>query len=266
MDKLVLYTKTYSGDLERVKVSIESIKKHNKQNIPYYISVPSSELELFQNEVDTSYVNIIADEYIYPVREKNWKTQQIVKSNFWKTGVCENYVMLDSDSYFIKDFTLIDFMYNSEIPYTVMHEQKDLFDWTSRYADVIGFDPKEAYISDRKKIMEVMAREGRVYDFGPSPVIWSAKVWKQLELEYLIPNNLTFSDLIEYCPSEFSWYGEFLLSRKVIDIIPIQPFFKVYHYEQQYNFYKQLGYTEAMLSKEYLGIVMQSNWRAPLKY
>ena len=52
MHKIVLYTKSYSGDLERLKVSVESIKKFNKDNIPYYVSVPSYEIELFKNNID----------------------------------------------------------------------------------------------------------------------------------------------------------------------------------------------------------------------
>jgi hypothetical protein len=266
MVKIVLYTKSYSGDINRLKVSIDSIKKHNRDNLPYYVSVPSSEMTLFKNQIDTNYVNLISDEDIYFVTEQNWKTQQIVKSNFWRLGFCENYVMLDSDSYFIKDFTLQDFMYNEYTPYTVMHEQKDLFNWSSKYLSLLGFDPKNGFLEDRKKIMEVMERSGKYFDFGPGPIIWSSKVWKQLEEEYLKPNNLNFNSLIEYCKSEFSWYGEFLLSRRPIDIIPIEPIFKFFHYKEQYNHYKKLDYTEEMISKDYLGIVMQSNWGAPLKY
>lgn len=267
MHNIVLYTKSYSGDLQRLLVSIDSIKKHNKDNIPYYVSVPSVEIELFKRSVDTSYVNLIADEDIYDISNQSWHTQQIVKSNFWKLGVCSNYVMLDSDSYFIRDFYITDFMYNDETPYTVMHEQKDLFAWTSKYGPMtLGFDPYESFKQDRMKIMNIFGRTGRIYDFGPGPIIWSTKVWKSLEDEYLIPNGLKFHSLIEYCPSEFSWYGEWLLEKRPIDLIPIEPVFKFFHFEQQYQYYKQLGYTEQEFTKQYIGIVMQSNWNAPLRY
>ena len=81
MNKIVLYTKSYSNDLERLKVSVESIKKYNKDNIPYYISVPSNEVSLFKNALDSSYVNILSDDDIYSVDGQSWKTQQIVKSS-----------------------------------------------------------------------------------------------------------------------------------------------------------------------------------------
>ena len=268
MDKIVLYTKSYSGDLQRLITSIESIKQFNIDNIPYYVSVPNSELDLFKRSIDTSYVNLIADEdIINDSISQSWHTQQIIKSSFWKLDVCENYVMLDSDSYFIKNFNVSDFMYNDEIPYTVMHEQKDLFSWTSKFGkSVLGFNPYESFKHDRKKIMQIFNRNGRIYDFGPGPIIWSRKVWESLENKYLKPNNLKFESLIEYCASEFSWYGEWLLTDNTIDLIPIEPMFKFFHYEQLYNYYKQLGFSEQDFQEQYLGIVMQSNWNAPLRY
>jgi|LakMenEpi03Aug12_release.lakeMendotaPanAssembly.Ray.scaffolds.fasta_scaffold175820_3 hypothetical protein len=267
MHKIVLYTKSYSGDLARLNVLIESIKKHNKDNIPYYISVPANEINLFKNSIDCSYVILVTDEEIYKVSTQNWNTQQIVKSNFWKLNVCENYVMLDSDSYFIKDFYISDFMYNDKTPYTVMHEQKDLFAWTAKFGQsILGFNPYQSFKQDRLRIMEIFGRNGRIYDFGPGPIIWSSKVWQSLETDYLQPNNLQFETLIEFCPSEFSWYGEWLLSSKIIDLIPIEPIFKFFHYEQLYQYYKQLGFSEIDFTEQYMGIVMQSNWNAPLSY
>jgi hypothetical protein len=266
MHKIVLYTKSYSGDLERLKVSIDSIKAYNKDSIPYYISVPSNEINYFKNNIDCSYVNLISDDDIYHVTSQNWNTQQIVKSNFWKLGLCENYVMLDSDSYFIKDFYITDFMYDDNTPYTVMHEQKDLFEWTSKNYINLGFEPFSGFISQRKDVMEILGRKGRIYDFGPGPIIWSSKVWKSLEDNYLIPNNIKFEDLINSIPSEFSWYGEYLLVSKEINILPIEPMFKFFHFAQQYLDYKQQGYQEEHFKQNYIGIVMQSNWGAPLKY
>jgi hypothetical protein len=265
MNKIVIYTKTYKGDLERVKVLIDSIKKYNKDGIPFYISIPKSDEFLFKTNIDVDYVKIVYDEDIVDIPAQNWYTQQIVKSSFWKLGLCENYVMIDSDSYFIKDFYISDFMYDDNTPYTVMHEQKDLFEWSSRYTQHIGHNPKNGFMEDRKKVMQVFNRKGRYFDFGPGPVIWSSKVWKGLET-VLINNNKTFTDLIAHTPSEFSWYGEFLLKNRVIDIIPIEPVFKFFHFKPQYDFYKQMGYTEEILAENYMGIVMQSNWGSLLKY
>lgn len=274
MHKIVIYCKTFHRDLESVKRLSESIKKYNRDLIPFYISIPKEDEKLFKNNIDTNYVNIIFDEDIYDLSflsdiEKingGWYTQQIVKSSFWKLGLCENYVMIDSDSYFIKDFYLSDFMYDENTPYTVMHEQKDLFEFTSRYKDSIGHDPHIGFKETREPIMKSFQRKGRYYDFGPSPVIWSCRVWQLLEETQLKPQGITFFDLIRTNPSEFTWYGEFLLKTLPMVIIPIEPMFKVFHFPSQYSFYKQQGYTEEHFAENYLGLVVQSNFTQNSKY
>jgi len=262
MEKIVLYCKSFNRDFERVKVLFESIKKYNIDNIPFYISVPKNDYNLFSQLEGT---NIVLDEDIFSL-SSSWTAQQIIKSNFWKLNISENYVCLDSDSYFIKPFKVSDFMFDENTPYTVIHEQKELFSWSVTKTKELGFDPKEGFINDRQKIMDLFERKGKHYDFGPSPIIWSSKVWKSLEEQYMIPNNLTFPDLIEYSPSEFSWYGEALLAFKAIEIYPSEPLFKVFHYSQQYVEYKQQNITEEMVAQNYMGIIMQSNFNGPLKY
>jgi len=59
--------------------------------------------------------------------------------------------------------------------------------------------------------MSIFGQSGRVYDFGPSPIIWNCGVWKSLSEKYLIPNNLVISDLIKMSASEFSWYDKHLI-------------------------------------------------------
>jgi len=262
MEKLVLYCKSYINDFERVKVLAESIKIYNMDNIPFYISVPKNDYKLFSQLAD---VNIVIDEDIYTL-DNNWEAQQIIKSNFWKLNITENYLCLDSDSYFIKPFYISDFLFNDSTPYTVMHEQKELFSWSATKIKELGFDPKGGFTEDRQKIMSIFNRGGRFYDFGPSPIIWSSKVWKSLEDNYTIPNGLTFSQLIEYSHSEFSWYGEALLAFKAIELYPVEPLFKVFHYPHQYIEYKQQNITEQMIAQNYMGIIMQSNFNGPMKY
>ena len=121
MEKVVLYCKSFHRDVDRVVNLQESIDKHNIDNIPFYVSVPQQDVELFKSK---GIRNIVEDESIYQSNSSGWIQQQIVKSNFWKLGLCENYVCIDSDGYFIKDFYITDFMYDDQTPYTVIHEQK----------------------------------------------------------------------------------------------------------------------------------------------
>jgi len=269
MKELVIYCKSFCRDVNRTKILYESIQRFNEDKIPFYISVPSEDVQLFKNTLGTeNYVLITDEEVLGDKIEQSWKTQQTIKSGFWKLGICHNYMMVDSDSYFIKPFYLKDFIFDktNHTPYTVMHEQKDLFSWTAKNTNVLGFDPQLSFVECRTPIQELFDRKGRLYDFGPGPVIWSTSVWSSLDDGYLKPNNLTFGDLINMVSSEFTWYGEWLLISKIIPLWPIEPIFKFFHYLQEYQEYKRLGYTEEHWSRNYFGVVMQSSSGLPLKY
>lgn len=263
MNNLVLYCKSYRNDLARVEKLAESIVTYNIDNLPFYISVPKEDISLFK-ESSIQATEIFADEDIYPANTSGWLQQQIVKSNFWKLKLCENYLCLDSDSYFIKPFSERDFIAYGNVPYTVMHEQKELFEWAHVN---LHFNPQEGFNEEKDRVMQLFGREFcKRWDFGPSPTIWSSKVWKLLEDNYTIPNQLTFEKLIQYCPSEFTWYGEALLAFRPFDILPIQPLFKVFHYPGQFLQAKQQGYTEEIFTRNYYGIILQSNFNAPIVY
>lgn len=120
------------------------------------------------------------------------------------------------------------------------------------------FDPYESFKKERLHIMDLFNREGVIYDFGPAPVIWSKKVWQSLDDNYLKPNGLTFTDMLNANGSEFTWYGEWLLRSQVIRLMPRGPLFKNYHYPIQYDYDKHYGYGIDKLSKLYMGIGLQS--------
>ena len=256
MNKIVTYCKSYHKDVERAKVLFESIVKFNEDNIPFYISVPSSDISLFKNKLGTDDYTIISDEEI-DVDNQGWAGQQIIKSQFWRLGLCENYFCVDSDNQFIRPFYVNDFMFDDETPYTVCHEYKSFFEFMDK--NPLQFDPYISFCNDRKKIMELFGREGIIYDFGPDPVIWSRKVWKALFENYIELNGLTFADLIKFDPSEFTWYGEWLLASQAIRLIPREEIFKNYHYRHQYEADKQKGMTVEKLSRYYLGYALNSN-------
>jgi hypothetical protein len=255
MDKIVLYCKSYHLDVHRAKNLLKSINKHNVDNIPFYISVPEADMDLFKKELGESNYILLKDEDIDTLNH-GWKGQQIVKSQFWKLIPCENYLCVDSDCFFIRDFTVSDFLFDDETPYTVCHEYKSFFEFMAKYP--LHFDPHASFVAERKHIMELFGREGVIYDFGPGPTIWSSKVWKSLEDNYLIPNNLKFSDLIQANGSEFTWYGEWLLYSQAIRLMPRGPMFKNYHYAHQIDYDKATNYDRNEIAKLYLGIGMPS--------
>lgn len=274
MNEIILYCKSYNRDVQRAKILLDSVQRFNADNIPFYISVPNEDVQLFKNTFGTTGYTLITDEEVCGEKYvQSWVTQQTIKSSFWKLGLSFNNLMIDSDSFFIRNFYLKDFIVDEEnhIPYTIIHEQKDLFDWTCKNTNILGFDPQQSFTECRNSVMEIFGRKGIIYDGGPGPMTFNSKVWKSLDDEYLKPNNLTFRNLIETVASEFSWYLEWILYKQsvgesIIPLWPRSPFFKFFHYYQQYEEFKRNGYTEEHWARNYLGLVLQSSSNLPLKY
>ena len=262
--KLILYCKSFRGDLERANVLFESIKKHNKDNIPFYFQIPKSDLELFQNKLGNEGYEVVFDEDVTNlVNTQSHFTQQLFKMEFYKTKIAQYFFLIDSDMYFIKDFYSTDFINEDGTPYITMHECKSLLELSHNIkgSGILT----DWFQEERKAIMEVFGRKGKTYDYSGSALLYYSEVWESLYEEYCKPNNLTFLNLLQHKSSENTWMGEWILY-KGFKFYPCEPMFKTFHYPQQYQLHKQLGHTEEMFSKNYLGITMQSNWGAPLKY
>ena len=269
MLNFVLYCCTFRKDLLRTVTLAESIRKHNKNKIPFYISVPADDVELFKkylkefdaiifDERDIFVANPKLDiQKLYSIR--GGLRQQVIKSEFWRLGISKNYLVLDSDCIFIRDFDESDFLVKDDVPYSIIHEGRDVLQATER------FGPKKIrqhFLADREPIKAALNRTGVTYDFGYAPFLWSGKVWKSLDTNYLTPNGMNFLDAVLLCGSEFTWYGESLINFHAIPIYPREQLFKHYHYEHQLWADQVLGYKEKLLAHDYLGVVYQSNWES----
>jgi hypothetical protein len=254
MLKIVLYCKSYSGDLNRCIELSKSINQYNKDNIPFYISVPKNEINLFKNKIPY-YDEIIEDESVSNLND-GWVGQQYVKALFYKLGISKFYINLDSDCYFFKNFYIKDFVGANNIPYLVMHYRETFYEFVDK------FDPRsirEVHEKRYDNIKNYFGRKGKTYHYGISPMVWDTEVWEQIDKDHNIDK------LFKIYPNELKWYGEAMLYYKK-PFMPTGPYFKEFHYDGQYWLYKDLGYTEEHFKKQYMGIVLQSNWNAPLKY
>ena len=264
---LVLFCKSYRQDLRRAVQLCRSVNKFNRDSIPFYLSVPAEDLDAFAESLKGLNVALVADTEIVAKNPRietdrfaklpGGKAQQIVKAEFWRYGAAGNYLCLDSDSYFLRDFRYPDFISPDGSPYTVMHEAKELL----HFAALSGMS---RIARDRQRecaeIMGIFGRDGRCFEFGPTPVIWSGRVWRDLDEKFLLPKNMSIIDAIDLHPGELRWYGEALLAFKSIPLIPIEPIFRCYHYEEQYYLYRKIGENETAVALNYLGVCMQSNW------
>lgn len=268
MEKVILYCKSYWGDLERTVRLYESIKKHNKDNIPFYVSTSQRELNLFQqhfpNEILLTDEDICKQNNLHDYQGRRVDVGRVVnhiRFNIWRTGLAHNYFCLDADAYFIRDFYVNDFIFKDNIPYTQCTENEELFLFYSTFKDEFEKDIRLDWIDRSRQIAELFHINGsRVLEFGPNPVLYNHKVLESFYNDYLKPNNLTAEQVCTSIRQEYQWYGYYLLASQLIPLIPVKNWFKVYHYENQYTYDQKLNITEKDLGEYYLGVIMQSNW------
>jgi hypothetical protein len=241
--------------------------------IKAYISVPRVEFKLFETALKEFDVCILTDQEILAAnphliledidKSSGQLQQQVVKAEFWRLNFSKSYVCLDSDAKFIKPFYKTDFLYKDDLPYTVMDEAQE-------FLEFILTTPKKKIYDDffygGKLYQNIFGRLGKVYSFGPMPVIWHRNVWESLERNYLNNNNINIYQAFLNYPSEIPWYGEALLAYEAIPLRPCQPLFKVYHYANQYDADYQRGWTEKLLAKIYMGVIYQSSWERNLDW
>jgi hypothetical protein len=270
----VLYCKSYQRDLLRVKRLLESVKKHNVDAIPFYISTPEADREvLFALLGDTKDFKWISDESIVRANPRSPKNiqrsisggvaQQVIKSEFWRLGLAQNYLSIDSDSIFIRDFRKSDFLAPDGIPYTVLHQNKEFFQIATNRGHLrVERDLK----NEAQTVKSLFGRDGPNYYCAPSPFIWSAKVWESLDRQYLEPKGMTLWDLVTSNHPESLVYGEALLKYQAIPVRMIEPLFRIYHYDWQYYLSRRLGETKEKLKHNFIGVIYQSAWESELDF
>ncbi|MXO07345.1 DUF6492 family protein [Flavobacterium sp. HBTb2-11-1] len=263
MYKLILFIKTYEPDFKRVYKLLDSIDEFNKDNIPVIISVNDEHFDLLKTDCFEKYKVFRDSEIITTAITNGWRYQQIIKCNVYKLNICENYVAIDSDAVFIRDFYISDFMYDENTPYTVMQESKDLLEINEQ----LDMDSENLFFKRAlRDTRPFFGNKGKEWDYGPNPYIWNCGVWKHFNDVFLKERNQNFDEFFieidqkSYSPSDCVIYGEYLLKTRLIDILPIGSLFKVYHYKEQHAIEKKELSIE-QLRKIYLGVIYQSNWK-----
>ncbi len=269
MYKFAVMLKTYRNDFLSVKRLLESFNKYNKDNIPLYVVLPEADKEYFTTQMGDLLKNPerVLEEEIYfgkyldyedlsgrfeKYMTNGYLNQQIVKLAFWECGLCENYFCIDSDSYFIRDFYLKDFMFDENTPYTILIEDNDLKAdpfyyykyWTHSREMMIPNIQRELEMGERRLLT--------CHGFQ----IFSAKVLEDFKKRYMDVNHYSYSKILEICALEFSWYNLWIQKEHPIPIHNCEPLFKTFHTEAQYVMTWLSGVETADLKRSYIGIVM----------
>jgi len=263
MHTLGMLLKTYRGDLTYAERLITSYTKHNVNNIPLFIVTPQSDLGAFK-KFTNDYIKLLSDESIttHLVSDDNvngiqpgYINQEIIKLAFWEKRVCKNYVCLDSDGQFIRDFFVSDFMYDADVPYTILLEDNELKVDPEYYHQ--HWQEREKWI---RKIQETLGLIDRRMLTCHGFAILSAKVLESLYKNFMSPRQLTYIDLIQMSPYEFSWYNMWLQKDNTIPLYMRESVFKCFHNQNQHLDYLKKGITLADIARGYLGLVINSNY------
>lgn len=263
--------KTYAHDYEYVIRLLKTFKIYNKDGIILFLVCPLDDTELFGQLVkDNEGVYIVAEENI-PVEyapedvngiTKGYINQEIVKLGFWKTELSENYLCIDSDAYFIRDFYYRDFMYDEDVPYTCLYEDNDLKCSPQYY---------HGYWSSREKQIKKIAQELQYTRYHLLTChgfqTFSAIVLQNFEEQYLRAKGYSYLDIVKIAPYEFTWYNFWLQKTNIIPIYICEPQFKTYHMAYQQMRDVMFGIKESDLSRSYVGVIMNSNYcKAPISF
>ena len=274
MKDLVLYCKSYRRDFLRLKNLLKSVNDFNVENIPFYISTSQEDypelvkvLEGSGNYEWVSDEQIVASNYRVPPGIQGTRTgglaQQTIKSEFWRLGISRNYVCLDSDCVFIKNFFISDFLASDGNPYTVIYQNKEYFQFSeNRNHGRVRVELSQ----EAENVKKIFGRQGPNYYCPCPPFIWSAKVWESLDEQYLKPKGLTLWDLNTKENPETLLYIETLLKYKAIPLYPIEQLFRIYYYDWHYFLLRRNGERIHKLTSNYLGVIYQSSWSQALDY
>ena len=208
---LVLFCKTYMNDLKRVSILKESIDKYNidKYNIdkiPLCVVCPKKDLEFLKKQLidgNEDYdLLFFTDEQVLNIENnnvQNWYTQQVVKLSFYKMGICNYYLMLDSDCYFIQNFEVSDFLYDESTIYLPIS------------GGIKSSAKYKSCIPQAFKVIQDFLSLDVYYCVHSMPALFISKVLYDFENNFLKEKEITFEDLIKLSPYEIIWYNCYLI-------------------------------------------------------
>lgn len=270
MKEFGFFLKTYKSDFKHTKRLIRSFLKFNIDSIDLVIMTEKCDYDLFKQfesqkiqVIDTSKLqkHLIKGKSVNGIRE-GYFNQQILKLVFWELGIFKNYFVLDSDALFISKFRLNDFLNEDNIPFTILTNDNDLKSDPHYYKNWLGRDKK------LKLIKEFLNLTGDHYRTIHNMAIFSSLVLEKFSA-YLKSSKLSYEDILNISPYEFSWYNFFLQKNQCIPIICKDPIFKTYHHLNQYFNDVNYGIKLTDLKRGYIGICINSNLISsgkPIKY
>jgi hypothetical protein len=225
-----------------------------------------------------------------------WRQQQIAKLSFYRTGLYDRYLVLDSDSYFIRPFSEQDLFGDpEEIRLVASFDdyaflkgsddvrrramgvlEKSLYSTISARFDDAPLNVPRCFLKDLNYkncpadlaaavIPFAFSKHGSVpkINFMPPPMLFSSEIMAAFE-RYITAEDLTFTDLIHLSPWEADWYGHFALKFHADRIRTVEPLFFHFTKDEHLAAARAMGMSRQTLATNFFGLNLaarhQSEW------
>ena len=257
-----ILVKSYREDLPAAERLMASIERFNVQGLPVWLVVPEEDVDAFAPIVgsfgevleESAFAEYLVTEPVAGIRP-GYINQEIIKLAFWELGLAGNYLPVDSDAVFLRDFSIDDFMFSEDIPYTVLLEDREL---------QVDPDYFATHWQGREQVLRGIQREVGLSDSRlltcHGHQVLSRQVLQSLREDFLDPRGWTYARMLEHGPYEFSWYNFYLQKTKLIPIELREPYFKVVHSREQHAELAIRGISMSDVARGYLGVIVNSNF------
>jgi hypothetical protein len=291
--RLGVFCKSFRRDLGRVRQLLDTVQIHDRDGWPVALSVPAADEELFRGHLGGHYprLHLVTDEFLVggPITQ-SWRSQQIVKLHLDRLDLADAWLLVDSDFYFVRDFTVRDFVddqgrlgfvvsrerlaYEPSNPQLMshVHGSRALTPLTreallalavpgAEYGTIPAFHGlRDALVRPtnfelQRRIRRVFRRQGSPLEYMPGPV-WSRHALARFRAEFLSPRGLDARKLIEYSPWEYVWLGEWMIANGCANVFPMEPVFLHFDSDAAIAHAKNRGLTKARIAERYLGIAL----------
>ena len=253
--------KSYLPDIDYAKRFIGSFNKYAAESIPLYVVVPDSDMNAFAEIVGESgevlpeslWAEYLVD-YQIDGNSPGYINQEIIKLAFAEKGLLANYLCADSEAVFIRPFSRADFMADSTTPFTFVTEDHEL------QVDPIYFD---RYGRAREGSL-IRIREYLDLPLTPFSTCHNMAVFSSVALaalrDFMAQRELTYADLLQISPYEFSWYNFWIEKSESIPRITREPIFEMLHMPHHQLSYALKGIKIDDLARGYVGVVVNSGY------
>ena len=251
--------KSYAPDFDYAKRFIESFREFATEEIPLYVVVPDQDVQLFTELVgetgqvlpESLWAEHLVDYRIHG-NSPGYINQEIIKLAFAEKNLLANYLCADSEAVFIRPFSKADFMADATTPFTFVTEDHEL-QVDPIYFARYGKFRNQSLRHLREYLQLPMDRYATCHGLG----VFSSKVILSLN-EFMQNRSLTYADLLEISPYEFSWYNFWLEKSRVIKRITREPIFETIHMDHHHFSYALKGVGIEDLARGYVGVVVNS--------